>query len=130
MIQLLEAIREIIHNYQDSKYPIALIFRSIRVFINIKQEEKESLADFTKRFRNLKDIMEAQAGKFQLREYITTLDKYDESDTDKINEQLDEAYDRFIAYTYIQAVNQNKAGKLDKDLANQFPLKDDKYPKE
>ena len=98
---MLEAIREITYNYRDSKHPIASIFRSIKVFINIKQEEKESLADFTKRFRNSRDIMEAQAGKLQLKEYIKTLDKYDETDTNKCNEQLEEAYNRFIAYTYI-----------------------------
>ena len=103
----MEAIREVTHNYQDSKYPIALIFRSMKIFINIKQEEKESLADFTKRFRNSKDIMEAQAGKMYLLKYIKTLDKYDESDTNKCSKQLDEAYNRFVAYTYIQAVNQN-----------------------
>ena len=74
--------------------------------------------------------MEAQAGKLQLNNYIKKLGKYDETDTNKCNEQLDESYDRFIAYTYIQAVNQNKAGKLDEDLANQFALKDDKYPKD
>ena len=57
VIQILEAIREITCNYQDSKYPIALIFRSMKIFMNIKQDEKESLADFTKRFRNTKNIM-------------------------------------------------------------------------
>ena len=35
--------------------------------------------------------MEAQTGKLQLKEYIKTLDKYDETDTNKCNEQLDEA---------------------------------------
>ena len=39
-IKLLDAIKEITHNYQDSKYPIALLLRLIKTFMNIKQEEK------------------------------------------------------------------------------------------
>ena len=51
-ILLLQAIKEIIHNYQDNKYSISSIYRSIKSFINIKQEEKETPADFIKRFKN------------------------------------------------------------------------------
>ena len=49
-IKLLQAIKETTHNYQDSRYPIASIFRSLKTFVNIKQEEKEPAADFVKRF--------------------------------------------------------------------------------
>ncbi len=45
-IKILIAIKEITHNYQDSKYPIASIFKSMKIFVHIKQEEKESLAYF------------------------------------------------------------------------------------
>ena len=41
--KLLNALREITHNYQDSRYYIASIATSIRNLFNMKQENKESL---------------------------------------------------------------------------------------
>ena len=72
-IELLKAIKEIIHNYQDSCYPIASIFKAIKTVTHISQKEKELLAAYTKRFKNAVDIMETQHGKLKLSKYIETL---------------------------------------------------------
>ena len=127
-IKLLRAIKELTHNYQDSKYPIASIYKSIKTFINIKQDEKESAADFVKRFRNARDIMEAQHGKLSMKKYIQTHQNYDENNEALCKQMSEEAYEKFVAYTYILAASQNKAGKLEEDLANNYALGNDTYP--
>jgi hypothetical protein len=60
VINLLNAIKEITHNYQDSRYQVASIYKAIKTFINIKQDVKESISEFSKRFQTARDIMEAQ----------------------------------------------------------------------
>ena len=56
-IGIRKTIKEIMHNYQYSIYPITSIFKAIKNVVNIKQDEKEYLAEFTKYFNNAKDIM-------------------------------------------------------------------------
>ena len=100
-IKLLKAIKEITHNYQDSRYPIASISKAIKTVMNIHQEEKEPLAVYTKHFRNAVDIMETQHGKFKLSKYIETLHNYWENDPKRCDYQPEQAYERFVAYIYI-----------------------------
>ena len=47
-INLLKAIKEITHNYQDNKYPIESIFYSIKNVFSMRQEDSETLTEFTK----------------------------------------------------------------------------------
>ena len=105
-IELLAAIKELTHNYQDSKYPITSIYKSIKTLMNIKQDDKEATADFVIRFRNSKDIMEVQHGILPLMKYIQTDSHYDENDKEVCDELSKEAYEKFIAYAYIQAASQ------------------------
>ena len=65
-IVILKEIKSVTHNYQYSRYPIASIFKAIKHLVNMKQDEKESLAAFTKTFKNAKDIMETQHGKLTI----------------------------------------------------------------
>ena len=46
--------------------------------VNIKQDKKEYLSAFTKRFKNTKDIMETQHVNLTLSKYIKTLPEHDE----------------------------------------------------
>ena len=52
--------------------------------VNIKQDEKESFAEFTKCFNNSKNMMETQHGNLILSKYIKTLPEYDESKLDQV----------------------------------------------
>ena len=53
----LKAIKDITHNHQDSRYPIASIFIAIKAMVNMKKYEKESLEVFNKSFKNARDII-------------------------------------------------------------------------
>ena len=97
--------------------------------MNIRQDEKESLSDFHKRFKNAKNIMESQYGKLQLTEYVKIMPGYDESDDAKVKELNEEAYDSFLAYAFIEATS-NRAGRLSEDLANRYAIGQNEYPKD
>ena len=61
-INLLKAIKQITHNYQDNKHPIESVFFALKNVFYCKQEENENLNDFTKRFTNAIDILESLHG--------------------------------------------------------------------
>jgi hypothetical protein len=61
-IKLLCAIKEQALNFQDKKYPMAIIMDAFRVFSSMRQNEGESLQDYTKRFKVAKDMLESHLG--------------------------------------------------------------------
>ena len=126
-IVLLRAIKAITQDYQDSKYPIASIHRSIANLVNIKQGETESLAAYTKRFRTVKDLMEAQHGKLDLAVYVIKQEDYDEDQHDQLTE---EAYDEFLAYSFMTGADPKRSGDLMKELSNDYALGSDRYPED
>ena len=131
-ILLLKAIKEITQDYEDSKYPIASIHKALVTLLTLKQEDKEGLASHTKRFKNAQDIVEAQHGKLPLDKYVEQMADYGEEnnfDNELWEENTDQAYDSFIAHTFMVGADSKKSGKMLEDLANNFALGDDKYPK-
>lgn len=101
-IELLTAIKEITQDYQDSKYPIASIHKSLTSLFNMKQEEKESLTAFSKRFNNALDIFKSQFGEIKLEKYVPTMKFYDEDRHEEFEQQ---ATDQLLAYTFLQGVD-------------------------
>mgnify|MGYP001809867921 CR=1 FL=1 len=69
-IELIKAIKEVMQDYQDSKYPLVSTKRSLLNVLTAKQEEREGIVSYTKRFRNLVELMEAQQGKLKLVAYV------------------------------------------------------------
>ena len=128
-IALLIAIKEITHNIQDTKYPVATAWRAIQKFVNMKQRDDEDLVDYLKRFNTAKDIMEIQFGPLWSARLVQLRSDYD-SKADKIDpNQCNEEYTKMVAYGFIQGCDSKKSGKLEEDLQNQYSLGDDKYPK-
>ena len=126
-INLLKAIKEITQDYQDSKYPIASIYKSLATLFNIKQDEKEGLTAYTKRFKTAQDIMESQHGPLDLNPYTTRMEGYNE---DEHNEFTDIAYNQLLAYIFIQGADPKRSGNMLKELSNDFALGANKYPKD
>ena len=128
-IFLLQAIKEITHNIQDTKYPVATAWKAIQKFVNMKQRDDEDLADYLKRFNTAKDIMEIQYGPLWSTKLVQARSDYDNK-ADKVDPiQCNEEYTKMIAYGFIQGADSKRSGKLEEDLQNQFSLGDDKYPK-
>ena len=128
VFKLLIALREITHNYQDSRYYIASVATSIRNMFNMKQEQYESLVDFSKRYKNAKDIMETRFGKLDMSHSLKHDADYAAADTDTKKDLAEKAYNRLIAYEFIMGCSVDKAVQLKKELQNDYAKGDDKYP--
>ena len=114
-IELLRAIKEVTQDYQDSKYPMLSIQRSIANTVSPKQMENESLVDYTKRFRNQIQLMLSLGGKLTLPAYVIKLPGYDPD----LHEELEnEAHESLMALCYVLGCN--KAPSLMKDLNNAY----------
>ena len=96
--------------------------------VNLKQGKKESLAAFNKCFKNDKDIMDPQHGNLTLSKYIKTLPGYDSSKIEKVKLDSEWAYEKFVAYNFIQGIDHRKMVRTEDDLANQFTLSFNSYP--
>ena len=127
-IQLLKVLKKITHNYQDNRYPYESMYNMMQKLFTIKQKEEESLTDFAKRLKNLKDMVESNYGKFNFPTFVERkLEKQPELDKDKVEEAC---YESFMAYIMLRSVDSKKSsGKLVEDLSNSYALKDDKFPK-
>ena len=126
-MEMLKAVRAITHDHQDSKRPMLSTHKSIKTLFTIKQDEKESLTEFVKRFKNARDIMEAQHGELPMTQCVaSTLDSTATDDEKKKAQEV--AYNRLIGCAFIQGASNVKAGKLEEDLANSFALKQNQHP--
>ena len=56
------------------------------------------------------------------------LPEYDLSKLEKVKLDSEEAYDKFLVYTFIQGTYHSGIGKFEDDLANQFSLVANSYP--
>ena len=60
-IRLLKAINNYSLNCQEIRYEMAIIIDSYRTVFSTKQRENESLQDYTRRFKTLREILEDQS---------------------------------------------------------------------
>ena len=127
--KLLKALREITHNYQDSRYYIGTVATSIRAFFNMRQEKEESLVEYAKRFKNARDIMETRFGKLDMNYCLKGTDDFDSGDDDAKKKLAEEAYNRMIAYEFLMGCSTSKSLELKKELQNDHAKGDNKYPK-
>ena len=56
-IELLKAVKEHALKYQEHHYDMSIILDAISTLLGTKQKEKESLQDYTKRFRVSRDVL-------------------------------------------------------------------------
>ena len=96
----------------------------------MKQDENESIIQFTKRFNNEKDIMETQHGKLRMEKYLATIDGYSTMTVDQKKDTANEQYNKLMAFAYLKGLDQKRCqcGKLVEDLGNQYALGEDKFP--
>ena len=126
-IKLLKAIKELLYNYQDSRYPAISIVKAMKTLLNIKQEDGENMSDYIKRFNTTKELFETQVG-------IIELDKWIEQDNtnysgmvgSKKKPLIEEYFNKMLAYIFITGCEMNKAEKLVEDLSNDYAKGDNK----
>ncbi len=129
-INLLKALKEITHNYQDNRYPIESIYHTLKAVFTIKQKEDESLAEFTKRFNNVKDVMETKHGQLWMQAYLSSIPGFNGLDDAGKHVEAKEEYDKLMALSYLKALDAKKCGKLLEDLNSMYALDINKFPKD
>ena len=129
-IELLKAIKEHALNYQEQRYSQLILVDAWENLMNTKQQENESLQDYTKRFRVARDVMEAQyGGPPAAYKYVEQLPNYDPYDQDAIDACRKTIAEQYYAVLYLKNADQKKYGSILRGLNTQKTLHNDQYPK-
>ena len=128
-IKLIGVIKEIAMGFQINKYPMASLLSSLKAFVNLRQKDGESLTEYTKRFTASTDLLDTQfGGSMVLTKYVSQLPGYDPDDEVKTQTMVDESFEKFLAYAYIENADRSKYGSFQQGLASQYSLHNDQYP--
>ena len=128
-IALLNTIKNIMHTPVRSQYPFATLTNALRELLNMRQREDEILADYIKRFKQVKEIVTSIVGTELLDKFVENSEAYKtETDSTKQKEMKDNAYETWVSYLLIEESDQAKYGTLMKGFVSQFSLGNDQYP--
>jgi hypothetical protein len=109
---------------------MAIILESLRSFIGLKQQEHESLQDYTKRFKTSRDVLWSHiGGPILSAKYITTMKDYDEKDPVKTEKCAEVAYQQLLAYTHTWIIVIGKIWNLIDRFTDATVIKNKQYPK-
>ena len=133
-IELLRAIKQHALDYQETRYEMSIIADAFRAFFNAKQKEKESLQDYTRRFKTAKEILESHiGGPIVLSKFMLTMEEYegsdDEQDAAHAADLANKAWEQFSTYIHLENADPSKYGTLLTNLKQQKSLGNDQYPK-
>lgn len=124
--ELMKVIEELSTSYEDGTYAMATIADAMRNLFLIKQRANESLAHYTSRFQNARDIAVSQlGGEIILHRMVDTA-----KDPKNMNGALqNESWERLMAYIYMDGALKARYGSLMEHLEDQQLLKTNLYPK-
>jgi hypothetical protein len=127
-IKLLNAIEEHALSYELTKYDMSSISDSLRQLLTIRQKDDEDLITYTERFKTVINVAKTQlGGPFILTKVIE--ERRAQSPPIATDDARDEAWDRFLAYLYIDRADRDKYGAFISGLKTQQSLKNSQYPK-
>jgi hypothetical protein len=129
-IDLLIAIKEHALNFQESKYPAAIVHDSLTTLLSAKQQHGESLIDYTKRFKNYRDVLVSQlGGPLILTKLMENITGYNNQDPVNVKKCQEKSFKQYLAYVYLQNCDHTKYGTLLSTLGTQHSLGTDQFPK-
>ena len=92
---------------------MSIILDAFLSFLLCKQKEKESLQDYTKRYKVAREVLKKHLGEIiYLPKYVKTIDDYDAKDATKIEELSKKADEQFATYVYLVNSDQGKYGSV------------------
>jgi len=98
-VELLKAIKEHAQNYQENRYPMAIIYDSLRALMHCKQRDGEGVQDWTKRFKLAREVFESHVGgHFVISKLVQANPKYEEAHANKQKEIEKQTWKAFMAY--------------------------------
>lgn len=128
-IALLKAIKEHALNYEGHRYEMSIICNALRTMVNLKQQEGESLHDYTQRFMTSLDVLVSHiGGPIDLPKYMKTMKGYQELDQEKVTQCRETAFRMLMTFMYIDNSDKRKYGSLVNGLESQHNLGNNQYP--
>ena len=132
-MKLLKAIELYSLNFQESRYKMSIMINALRALLGSRQQEGESLQDYTRRFKTNHDVfIGILGGTIEYRKYMEGMEGWDENKKDDIAFTApfrEKAWGELMAYLYMDNCNKAKYGSLIKGIAGQYSLKNNQYPK-
>ena len=120
-IALLNAIKTLMHDPIRARYPFASLTDAQVRILNSKQAEQESLLDYVKRMKQLRDVLKSQLGENFLDYFVESTKEYkDETDDDKKYALKEAAFEKWFAYLLIWQSNNSRYRSLKQGLISQF----------
>ena len=127
-IALLNAIEEHALSYEETKYDMSIVADSLRSLLNIRQKEDEDLISYTERFKTIRNVAVTQLGG-QIALHKIVKDAKQNNPNNKTDEEIQEAaWNRFLAYHYIDRADRDKYGIFINNLKTQHSLSNTQYP--
>ena len=153
VIALLKAIKQIMFQYQEEKYPYHALFEAKRRFYTFAQDRSMSCAQYLETFRNNVEVIEHAGGEIGMdRAVWESILRQDNRQIEAVTEAQTEAatadnpaptqatadqiqaakalgQQQFLACAFLLGANRKTYGKLVEDIENDYTQKVDKYPK-
>ena len=127
-IKLLSAIEEHALSYEETKYDMSSISDSLRQLLMIRQKDDEDIITYTERFKTVVNVAKTQlGGPFIFTKVIE--ERRTQAPTIATDDARDEAWDRFLAYNFIERADRDKYGAFVNGLKTQHSLGNSQYPK-
>ena len=117
VIQLLNEMKELVYSTDKAQYTYWTMQATLRRFINLKQDDKESLTDFHKRFLAQQEVTESVWGKM-----IPSIM------SDKKPKEQAIAREKYLACLFLAGVTKSRFKDVVDDLNNDFVLGKVTYP--
>ena len=130
-IELLREIKKHALNYQEYKYEMMIVADSLRTLLHTRQKDQENLQDYARRFKTAEEIFKSHIGGPLIIPSIVQSDPdFDEEGDVETNKQImEDVYERFLAYLFLEQSDRDKYGTLLKTLNTQHSLQNNQYPK-
>ena len=130
-IELLRAIKILMHDPVRARYPYASVTEALGRLLNCKQLENESVNDYYKRFKGIRDGVSQHMGKEFLEQFVKNTKEYTECTMDvKKEEMIKESFARWTGYLLMKNSDQRKYGTLLNGLTTQYSMGHNQYPKD
>ena len=75
-IALLESIKTLMHDPVRAQYPLVSMTEALIRLVNVKQMDNESLLDYVKRFKQLRDVAKSHLGSKVLDTFVEHSEEY------------------------------------------------------
>ena len=128
--KLLEAIRQEALSFSKNKYEMSSVHATLKAYMNTRQKDGESLIDYSRRFKAARDVLISHlGGLIILTKYVMQMKGYDEENMGSNVLLIDEAFEEFVAYSFMDGADKSKYGKMLETLEGQYSFKNNQYPK-